>query len=137
MLDGIGDVFIIRMELVLISNQVNSRSSARTICDKTSKSNPVAELSSDASSGGSQLAPGVVPSSIVSPVVDNANATTSDKQESRKMIAAPSDFDDTVARGSPTVYDLSEERRQRENASIDAELEALLDQLSREQASSS
>ena len=137
MLDVNGDGLITPMDVLLIINQLNSRSMARTNLDKTSNSNPVAELSSDASSGASQLAPGVVPSSIVSPVVDNANATTSDKQESRKMIAAPSDFDDTVARGSPTVYDLSEERRQRENASIDAELEALLDQLSREQASSS
>lgn len=50
---------------------------------------------------------------------------------------------DVSSRGSvaPTLvgstgFDLAEERRQRENASIDAELEALLDQLSREQARS-
>lgn len=66
--------------------------------------------------------------------LESTSISSPDNEESEAIIPAPSDSAYASASAAPSGFDLAEERRQRENASIDAELEALLDQLSREQA---
>ncbi|MCA9180845.1 MAG: hypothetical protein KDA51_05310, partial [Planctomycetales bacterium] len=65
--------------------------------------------------------------------LDSTSISSTDSEVSKAMISTPLESAYAGASAAPTGLDSAEERRQRENASIDAELEALLDQLSREQ----
>lgn len=134
MLDVNGDGLITPMDVLLIINRLNSRAAAQNQRDSSSTSSPASDPQDDSSVGvGSR---GSIAPTIVDSGLDGANAITPNRDESTATIIAPSAPAYATASVAPTVFDLANERRQRENASIDAELETLLDQLSREQASS-
>ncbi len=134
MLDVNGDGIVTPLDALLIINRLNSRASVRNQHEASSSPGLVSDPQADSNPIGSGPVH-FAPNNIVSSERDGANRLFPDSDDSAMTIAIPSASNTPMVSAAPSVVSLASERRQRENASIDAELEDLLDQLSREQTS--